>query len=84
MKWIESQREIPTMFVGKARLVKGTFTNVEQEYDALPHSMTLSFDWAWKRRVYAKLDLSGEVMTLGLGVRRYAISATKWLSSKTR
>ena len=58
--------EIPTRFVDKAKFVRVIFTDVEREYDALLHLMTLSFDWVWRRRMFAKMDLSREVMILDL------------------
>ena len=58
--------EIPTRFVDKARFVRAIFTDVEREYDALLHLMTLSFDWVWRRRMFAKMDFSGEAMMLDL------------------
>ena len=61
-----TQIEIPTRFVDKARFVRAIFTDVEREYDVLVHLMTLSFDWVWRRRMFAKMDFSGEVMVLDL------------------
>ncbi len=58
--------EIPTRFVDKARFVRVIFTDVEKEYDALLHLMTFSFDWVWRRRMFAKMDFSREVMVLDL------------------
>jgi len=53
-----SQMEIPTRFVDKARFVRAIFTDVEKEYDVLLHLMTLSFDWVWRRRMFAKMEFS--------------------------
>jgi ubiquinone/menaquinone biosynthesis methyltransferase len=61
-----TQIDIPTKFVDKARFVRAIFTDVEREYDLLVHLMTLSFDWVWRRRMYTKMDFSGEVMVLDL------------------
>ena len=61
-----TQMEIPTRFLDKARFVRTIFTDVEREYDVLLHLMTLSFDWVWRRRMFAKMDFSGEVMVLDL------------------
>src|SRR5208337_3233430 len=61
-----TQIQIPTRFVDKAKFVRVIFTDVEREYDVLLHLMTLSFDWVWRRRMYAKMDFSGEVMVLDL------------------
>ncbi len=61
-----TQMEIPTRFVDKAIFVRAIFTDVEREYDALLHVMTLSFDWVWRRRLYAKMDFSREIMVLDL------------------
>lgn len=47
--------EIPTNFVDKARLVRIIFTDVEREYDALLHLMTLGFDRIWRRRLLARI-----------------------------
>jgi demethylmenaquinone methyltransferase/2-methoxy-6-polyprenyl-1,4-benzoquinol methylase len=58
--------EIPTRFVDKARFVRMIFTDVEREYDALLHLMTLSFDWAWRKRMYAKMNFSREMIVLDL------------------
>jgi demethylmenaquinone methyltransferase/2-methoxy-6-polyprenyl-1,4-benzoquinol methylase len=61
-----SQMQIPTRFVDKARFVRAIFTNVEKEYDALLHLMTFSFDSAWRRRMFAKIDFSKEAVVLDL------------------
>ena len=58
--------EIPTRFVDKAKFVRVIFTDVEREYDALLHLMTFSFDWVWRRRMFAKMDFSRKVMVLDL------------------
>jgi demethylmenaquinone methyltransferase/2-methoxy-6-polyprenyl-1,4-benzoquinol methylase len=58
--------DIPTGFVDKARFVRAVFTDMEREYDALVHMMTLAFDWVWRRRMYSKMDLSGDVLVLDL------------------
>jgi ubiquinone/menaquinone biosynthesis C-methylase UbiE len=52
--------EIPTRFV------RAIFTDVEREYDALLHLMTFSFDWVWRRRMFAKMDFPRKVMVLDL------------------
>lgn len=61
-----TQMEIPTRFVDKARFVRAIFTDVEKEYDVLLRMMTLSFDWVWRRRMYSKMDFSGDVLVLDL------------------
>lgn len=61
-----TRMEIPTRFPDKARFVRAIFTNVEREYDALLHLMTLSFDWAWRKRMFGKMDFSHEMMVLDL------------------
>ena len=58
--------EIPTRFVDKAKFVRVIFTDVEKEYDALLHLMTFSFDWVWRRRMFAKMDFSRKVVVLDL------------------
>jgi demethylmenaquinone methyltransferase/2-methoxy-6-polyprenyl-1,4-benzoquinol methylase len=58
--------DIPTGFVDKARFVRAVFTDMQREYDALVHMMTLSFDWVWRRRMYSKMDLSGDVLVMDL------------------
>lgn len=47
--------EIPTGFVEKARFVRVIFTDVEREYDLLLHLLTLGVDWAWRRRLFARI-----------------------------
>jgi demethylmenaquinone methyltransferase/2-methoxy-6-polyprenyl-1,4-benzoquinol methylase len=61
-----NRMQIPTRFVDKAKFVRVIFTNVEKEYDALLHLMTFSFDWAWRRRMFAKVDFSKEAVLLDL------------------
>ena len=61
-----SRMQIPTRFVDKARFVRVIFTNVEREYDALLRLMTFSFDWAWRRRMFTKIDFSKEAFVLDL------------------
>jgi demethylmenaquinone methyltransferase/2-methoxy-6-polyprenyl-1,4-benzoquinol methylase len=61
-----TEMNIPTGFVDKARFVRAVFTDVEREYDALVHMMTLSFDRVWRRRMYSKMNLSGDVLVLDL------------------
>jgi demethylmenaquinone methyltransferase/2-methoxy-6-polyprenyl-1,4-benzoquinol methylase len=61
-----TRMEIPTRFQDKATFVRAIFTNVEREYDALLHLMTLSFDWAWRRRMLGKMDFSDKMMVLDL------------------
>lgn len=58
--------EIPARFIDKAKFVKLIFTDVEKEYDTLLHLMTLSFDWVWRKRMFAKMDFSQEVAVLDL------------------
>ncbi len=58
--------EIPTRFVDKAKFVRIIFTNVEREYDALLHLMTLGFDWTWRRRMLSRIDFSSELRILDL------------------
>jgi len=69
--------KIPTSFVDKARFVRVIFTDVEREYDALLHLMTLSFDMIWRRRLLSKIDFSREMMVLdlacGTGLVTYAL-----------
>jgi demethylmenaquinone methyltransferase/2-methoxy-6-polyprenyl-1,4-benzoquinol methylase len=50
--------------VDKARFVKAIFTDVENEYDALVHLMTLSLDWVWRRRMFAKMVFSDKTKVL--------------------
>jgi len=73
-----AQMEIPTGFVDKARFVRVIFTNVEREYDALLHLMTLGFDSVWRRRLLSKLDFSREALFLdlacGTGLVTFALS----------
>ena len=70
--------EIPTGFVDKARFVRVIFTDVEREYNALLHLMTLSFDTTWRRRLLSKIDFSQDMMILdlacGTGLVTYALS----------
>jgi demethylmenaquinone methyltransferase/2-methoxy-6-polyprenyl-1,4-benzoquinol methylase len=70
--------EIPTGFVDKAKFVRVIFTDVEREYNALLHVMTLSFDTIWRRRLLSKMDFSREMMILdlacGTGLVTYALS----------
>ncbi len=61
-----NRMEIPTRFIDKAKFVRTIFTNVEREYDVLLHLMTFSFDWAWRRRMFAKIDFSKEAVLLDL------------------
>lgn len=61
-----TQMEIPTGFIDKARFVRVIFTDVEREYDALLRFMTLSFDWVWRRRMFAKMQFSDGAMVLDL------------------
>ncbi len=61
-----SKIEIPTKFVDKAKFVLKIFTNVETEYDALLHLMTLTFDSSWRRRMLSKIHFSPEVQVLDL------------------
>jgi demethylmenaquinone methyltransferase/2-methoxy-6-polyprenyl-1,4-benzoquinol methylase len=58
--------EIPTRFVDKARFVKAIFTDVENEYDVLVHLMTLSLDWVWRRRLFAKMAFFGKTKVLDI------------------
>jgi demethylmenaquinone methyltransferase/2-methoxy-6-polyprenyl-1,4-benzoquinol methylase len=58
--------EIPIEFVGKARFVKAIFTDVEKEYDVLVHLMTLSLDWVWRRRMFARMVFSNRTRVLDL------------------
>jgi demethylmenaquinone methyltransferase/2-methoxy-6-polyprenyl-1,4-benzoquinol methylase len=55
---------IPTKFVDKARFVRAIFTDVENEYDILVHLMTLSLDWVWRRRMFAKMIFSDKIKVL--------------------
>ncbi len=56
--------EIPTKFVDKAKFVTAIFTDVENEYDVLVHLMTLSLDWVWRRRMFAKMVFSNKTKVL--------------------
>jgi len=58
--------EIPTKFVDKAKFVLGIFTDVETEYDALLHVMSLTFDVVWRRRMLSKIDSAGRARVLDL------------------
>jgi demethylmenaquinone methyltransferase/2-methoxy-6-polyprenyl-1,4-benzoquinol methylase len=70
--------EIPTGFVEKARLVKTIFTNVEREYDALLHTMTLGFDWTWRARMLSRIHGHRAICILdlacGTGLVTFALS----------
>ena len=70
--------EIPTGFVEKARLVKTIFTNVEREYDALLHTMTLGFDWTWRARMLSRICYDRPICILdlacGTGLVTFALS----------
>jgi demethylmenaquinone methyltransferase/2-methoxy-6-polyprenyl-1,4-benzoquinol methylase len=70
--------EIPTGFVEKARLVRTIFTNVEREYDALLHTMTLGFDWTWRARMLSRICPDRAVCILdlacGTGLVTFALS----------
>jgi len=61
-----SRMEIPSKFVDKAKFVRVIFTDVENEYDTLLHSMTLTFDSVWRKRMLSKIDFSNEVRVLDL------------------
>ena len=50
----------------KARFVRAIFTDVENEYDVLVHLMTLSLDWVWRRRMFAKMVFSDKTTVLDL------------------
>jgi demethylmenaquinone methyltransferase/2-methoxy-6-polyprenyl-1,4-benzoquinol methylase len=56
--------EIPAKFLDKARFVKAIFTDVENEYDVLVHLMTLSLDWVWRRRMFARMVFSDKTKVL--------------------
>lgn len=61
--------EIPTGFVEKARFVRVIFTDVEREYDLLLHLLTLGMDWAWRRRLFARITPceSNRILDLACG-----------------
>lgn len=61
-----NRMEIPTRFIDKAKFVRAIFTDVEKEYDVLLHLMTFSFDWAWRRRMLAKIDFPKDAVLLDL------------------
>jgi demethylmenaquinone methyltransferase/2-methoxy-6-polyprenyl-1,4-benzoquinol methylase len=56
--------EIPAKFVDKVRFVRAIFTDVENEYDVLVHLTTLSLDWVWRRRMFAKMVFSDKTKVL--------------------
>jgi demethylmenaquinone methyltransferase/2-methoxy-6-polyprenyl-1,4-benzoquinol methylase len=60
---------IPSEFIEKARFVRVIFTDVQREYDALLHTMTLSFDWVWRRRMFSRMSFpqGGRVLDLACG-----------------
>lgn len=70
--------EIPTTFVEKARFVRVIFTDVEKEYNALLHLMTLGLDWTWRRRMLSKISVHIEMRILdlacGTGLVTFALS----------
>jgi len=70
--------EIPTKFVEKARFVRGIFTDVEKEYNALLHLMTLGLDWTWRRRMSSRIyyPRSRRILDLacGTGLVTFALS----------
>jgi demethylmenaquinone methyltransferase/2-methoxy-6-polyprenyl-1,4-benzoquinol methylase len=61
--------QIPNKFVDKAKFVRVIFTDVEREYDVLLRLMTISFDWVWRRRMFAKINFSadGGILDLACG-----------------
>jgi len=58
--------EIPTTFVESVSFVQKIFTDVEEEYDALLHLMTLSLDWVWRRRLLSGITSSRRLSILDL------------------
>lgn len=70
--------KIPTGFVEKANFVKIIFTDVEKEYNALLHLMTLGMDWTWRRRMFSKIHSARAVRILdlacGTGLVTFALS----------
>jgi demethylmenaquinone methyltransferase/2-methoxy-6-polyprenyl-1,4-benzoquinol methylase len=58
--------EIPTTFVEKAKFVAVIFTDVEKEYDALLHMLTLGMDSMWRRRMMSRMGLLGGKRVLDL------------------
>lgn len=72
--------EIPTRFVEKARFVRVIFTDVEKEYNALLHVMTLGLDWTWRRRMSSRIyyPRSRRILDLacGTGLVTFALSGS--------
>lgn len=70
--------QIPTKFVDKAKFVRAIFTDVENEYDILVHLMTLSMDWVWRRRMFAKMYFTDAEAVLdlacGTGLVTYSLT----------
>jgi demethylmenaquinone methyltransferase/2-methoxy-6-polyprenyl-1,4-benzoquinol methylase len=58
--------EIPTGFVEKSRFVRVIFTDVEREYDVLLHLLTFGMDWAWRRRMLARITHRESIRVLDL------------------
>ena len=62
----------------KARFVRAIFTDVEKEYDALLHLMTLGLDWTWRRRMLSKVCVDRPIRVLdlacGTGLVTFALS----------
>ena len=70
--------EIPSSFVEKAKYVGIIFTDVEREYDALLHLMTLGLDWTWRKRMMSKIRFNQKMRILdlacGTGLVTFALS----------
>jgi demethylmenaquinone methyltransferase/2-methoxy-6-polyprenyl-1,4-benzoquinol methylase len=58
--------QIPEGFVDKARFVKVIFTDVQKEYDALLHILTLGLDWTWRRRMISRVVCNRPLRVLDL------------------
>jgi demethylmenaquinone methyltransferase/2-methoxy-6-polyprenyl-1,4-benzoquinol methylase len=58
--------EIPTGFVEKAKFVRVIFTDVEREYDVLLRLLTFGMDWAWRRRMFARITRRESMRILDL------------------
>lgn len=76
--------EIPTKFVEKARFVRAIFTDVENEYDALLHLMTLGLDWTWRRRMLSKIrwDRTIRILDLACGTGLVTFALSRQMGSR--
>jgi hypothetical protein len=65
------EMKISTQFVEKVSFVQKIFTDVEEEYDALLHLMTVTLDWGLEETVAVKNCFVGPVVYLGFGLRHW-------------